>query len=173
MRLLSRTLFSLSFHLLFYFFPPPSTQHASPLFCHRSVRCRHTGVLFCAPPLCANSLIHFTKRSLRGRPVPYILNLISLISSLSCPPAPLPSLCSVTLTQCHFLSKLGKRSRAKGIAACLMKHSGHFTCSRPWALYLSIMCMYLCLKGSVVASQGPTTFFPLPLCSARCHLHVM
>lgn len=31
-------------------------------------------------------------------------------------------------TQCHFLPKLGKCSRAEGFTACLMKHRGHFIC---------------------------------------------
>lgn len=31
-------------------------------------------------------------------------------------------------TQCHFLPKLGKRSRAEGFTACLMKRRAHFTC---------------------------------------------
>lgn len=36
--------------------------------------------------------------------------------------------CSALPTRCYFLLKLGKRSGAEGFAACLMKHSAHFTC---------------------------------------------
>lgn len=110
-------------------------------------------------------LIHFINPSLHGR-----LFSPFLISSLALSPCGLclslshhSTLSSLlTLTQCHFLSKLDKRSRAKGISACLMKRSSHFTCLKAWAVYFSVMFIYICARVHVLSTSTYYFFITYP-----------
>lgn len=107
-------------------------------------------------------LIHFINPPLHGRPFPPFLisslSLPSLRSLLFSHHSTLSSL--VTLTRCHFLFKLGKCSKAGGIAACLMKHISHVTCWKAWALYFNVMFIYvhIYVKGCMVSPHVLITF---------------